>query len=92
MKPAHTKRVDANPMTKLLVTGEWNEKDYEDALNLWAELASPQTGVRYGPTTDMSKAAIQLAKLGKRTLSLLPWGDGNLRKAKKTCQIAYPPF
>ena len=34
----------------------------------------------------MYKDAIQLAKLGKRTLSLLPLRGGNLRKAKKSAR------
>ena len=62
----------------------WNSKDYEDALNLWTELENPQQGVRFDPTSEMSSAAIELAKLGRRTLSLLPLREGNMRKAKKS--------
>ena len=59
-----------------------NWGDYEDAPNFRARLDNPLPGAKFNPMAEMSQDAIQLDKMGRRVISLLPLRGRNTRKAK----------
>ena len=55
------KENDPKP-NECLSSDDWNSKDYEGTLNMRAELDRLESGVRFDPTADTPRAAIQLEK------------------------------
>ena len=59
--------------------------DYQSAQMIWTKLENPQTNDKFNPLGDFSSAAVDLARLGKRAMSLLPLSkDMDGGKAKRS--------
>ena len=68
MRPS--KQYADNPITTKTPEPEWGEKDYEDAMNLRAELGRATPTSRCNLTSDVPPGAIHLEKLGLLAISL----------------------